>query len=158
MKKTISSLLAVILLLSLILCGCGKDSGKKTITVSGLSMELTLKNGETVTVLPLDGNPKSGDIIAFGNDSLKRVIAVEGQELRIDFDKNEVYVDGKKLDEPYVSGITKRGTLADEEVNRVIPEGKVFVLGDKRDIAIDSRFKEIGLVDVKDITGVVESK
>ncbi|MEE0953154.1 MAG: S26 family signal peptidase, partial [Ruminococcus sp.] len=33
--------------------------------------------------------------------------------------------------------------------------GKVFVLGDNRTISLDSRFSLIGLIDVKDILGVI---
>ena len=86
---------------------------------------------------------------------VKRVIAVGGQQLRIDFEKGDVYVDGKKLDEPYSVGETLRRDLSDEEINRVIPEGKVFVLGDNRRISLDSRFSLIGLIDVKDILGII---
>ena len=168
MKKALA-ILTVGLICFLILTGCGNNadsSGKgsekvSTITVHGKSMEPTLQDGVSVDVYSLDGTPKTGDIIALKSTDaykmpmVKRVIAVGGQQLRIDFEKGDVYVDGKKLDEPYSVGETLRGDLSDEEINRVIPEGKVFVLGDNRTISIDSRFSLIGLIDVKDILGVI---
>ena len=100
--------------------------------------------------------PTDGDIIVISHGAeyadpiIKRVIATEGQKLSIDFDKGEVFVDGKKLDEPYIQGFTH---AEDAEIPEVIPEGKVFVMGDNRGVSLDSRSKEIGLIDVKDIIG-----
>ena len=97
-----------------------------------------------------------GDIIVISHGAeyadpiIKRVIATEGQTLSIDFDKGYVYVDGKKIDEPYIQGFTH---AEDAEIPKIIPKGKVFVMGDNRGVSLDSRSKEIGLIDVNDIIG-----
>ena len=81
------------------------------------------------------------------------MIATAGQELRIDYDKNEVYVDGEKLDEPYIQGMTVHGDIPETELNGIVPEGKVFVMGDNRGISLDSRYRQIGFIDESYIIG-----
>lgn len=89
-----------------------------------------------------------------GKRIVKRLIATGGQEVRIDFSEGAVYVDGEKLNEPYISSLTKR----DEGAFRfpiVVPEGYVFVLGDNRYISRDSRHPTVGLIPEEDIIGEV---
>ncbi|MCR5652670.1 MAG: signal peptidase I [Ruminococcus sp.] len=128
----------------------------RLVDVSGTSMVPTLKHQDKVIVTNFFYTPKDGDIIVISHGAeyadpiIKRVIATEGQTLSIDFDKGTVKVDGKKLDEPYIQGFTH---AEDAEIPEVIPKGKVFVMGDNRGVSLDSRSKEIGLIDVKDIIG-----
>ena len=131
----------------------------RIIDVDGPSMEMTLVNTDKVIITDLFYTPHQGDIVVISHGEqydkalIKRVIATEGQELRINFDANpvEVYVDGELLDEPYIGNtITKPG---DRDVNGVIPEGKVFVMGDNRTVSLDSRFNEVGLINETDIIG-----
>lgn len=84
---------------------------------------------------------------------VKRVIATAGQELKLDYKNNAVYVDGEKLDEPYIQGVTVQGDVPEEELNGVVPEGKVFVMGDNRGISLDSRYRQIGFIDESLIIG-----
>ncbi|MBQ4129319.1 MAG: signal peptidase I [Ruminococcus sp.] len=128
----------------------------RLINVDGTSMESTLINRDKVIVTELFYTPENGDIVVISHGEeydkplVKRVIATEGQTLNIDFDNNKVYVDGELVDEPYIQGETIRG---DAEIPEVIPEGKVFVLGDNRPISLDSRYHEVGLIDVDSIIG-----
>ena len=167
-KYTIAVLCALLFVTALLCCACGNDGsgsdGNKVITVKfeGVSMEPTLKDGQVVDILALNGAPQTGDIIlierldGYKKPLIKRVIASAGQELKIDFDKNEVYVDGKLLKEEYIQGQTVRGDIPDEEINDVIPEGKVFVMGDNRSVSLDSRYSQIGLIDIKkNVSGIV---
>ena len=127
------------------------------VIVDGRSMQHTLESGDKIIVTKMGYQPKDGDVIVVGKSEeryskpiVKRVIATEGQTLEIDFENQQVIVDGKGLDEPYISSETIEGTA---EIPEVIPEGYVFVMGDNRYISMDSRYKDIGLVNVDDIVG-----
>ncbi len=128
----------------------------RLIDVDGTSMEPTLINTDKVIVSELFYTPDNGDVVVISHGEeydkplIKRVIATEGQSIRIDFDNNAVYVDGVLLDEPYIQGNTIRG---DAEIPEVVPQGKVFVLGDNRPVSLDSRYHEVGLIDVDSIIG-----
>jgi signal peptidase I len=51
-----------------------------------------------------------------------------------------VYIDGKRLHEPYVNKDCKQGTTFPEPSYKV-PEGDVFVMGDNRCFSDDSRMQ-----------------
>lgn len=128
----------------------------RLVDVSGTSMLETLHSNDKVIVTNLFYEPKYGDIIVISHGAkysepiIKRVIATEGQSLSIDFETEEVKVDGKVIDEPYIQGHTIK---KDAEIPEVIPKGKVFVMGDNRGVSLDSRSTAIGLIDKKDIIG-----
>lgn len=128
----------------------------RMVNVDGDSMMNTLINDDKVIVTDLFYTPKDGDIVVISHGAeysepiIKRVIATEGQTLDINFDTGEVVVDGVVLQESYIIGNTIKGSA---EIPSVIPEGKVFVMGDNRTVSLDSRYEEIGLIDEKDIIG-----
>ena len=81
---------------------------------------------------------------------VKRVIAVEGQTVDIT-NEGEVYVDGEKLEETYIHGAK---TFKGEQTYPLeVPEGYVFVMGDHRAVSLDSRYKDVGLIDERNIIG-----
>ena len=142
-------------------------------TVDGRSMEKTLASGEKVAIWELGYTPKAGDIVVvqshtYDNKPLvKRVIAVGGQTMKIDFLTWEITVDGKKVKEDYAYNFNGSrwmesadyysvvaGYIDDEGVVTV-PEGYVFVLGDNRNNSRDSRFSEIGFVENQEVMGKV---
>lgn len=130
----------------------------RTVDVFGKSMNPTLYQGEKLLINRLFYQPKRGDIVVVtkpcGDEPLiKRVIATEGQEINIDFNLGEVYVDGVKLDEPYIMEPTRR--QADMTFPQTVPEGCVFVMGDNRMNSKDSRWEVIGMVDERYIMGKV---
>lgn len=129
----------------------------RIVTVSGPSMENTVQDGDKVLITDLGYEPQDGDIVVishatdFSEPLIKRVIATEGQTLKIDFTSGDVYVDGKLLDEKYIknSTVNNEGGL----IPTVIPEGYVFVMGDNRQNSKDSRSPQIGLIDERTIIG-----
>lgn len=134
-------------------------TGFHVVTVNGASMDSTLKSGEAIVVTNFLYTPQCGDIIVIDQSSsldkniIKRVIAVEGQTLKLDYENDKIYVDGKELSEPYLNCSTFGGRRADYEVPSVIPAGKLFVLGDNRSVSLDSRSSSVGLIDVKNVIG-----
>lgn len=117
-------------------------------------MAPALTNGNVV--VSLKGEEwQRGDVIAFYfNDKLlvKRVIAVEGDVISID-DHGAVQLNGQLLDEPYVS-VFSLGEC-DIEMPYTVPEGRVFVMGDQRELSLDSRSSAIGCIAKEQIVGRV---
>ncbi len=86
--------------------------------------------------------PQQGDIVVFDDPTgsvptlIKRVVAVGGQT--IDIQDSAVYVDGKKLDEPYAHA--KPSEPGEVLLPLKIPEGQVWLMGDNRTNSHDSRW------------------
>ncbi len=121
--------------------------------VSGLSMEPHIDSGEYVLINTLAyrfGPPHRGDIVAFIHVAdrpelyIKRVVGIAGDTIRID--RGVVYVDGTRLDEPYVRYNDPRSF---GEIT--VPPNSVYVLGDNRANSEDSRF--FGPVGDNDLAG-----
>ena len=133
----------------------------RTIGVEGDSMRLTLHWNDRVIMSNLFYTPKNGDVIVFrpqtdafgGTPLVKRVIAVGGQTIDINFETGDVYIDGAVLNEPYIHEPTHNRINFQGPVT--VPEGYVFVMGDNRNHSSDSRDSRVGLVDTRDILGKV---
>ena len=122
--------------------------------IYGTSMTPTLD--ENNLVLSIKGSKfETGDVIAFYYNNkilVKRVIARSGEWVNIEQD-GTVSVNGKIIDEPYISG--KAFGECDIELPYQVPEGRVFVMGDHRDVSIDSRNTSIGCVAEEQIVGKI---
>ena len=129
----------------------------RLVDVVGGSMYPTLENGDKILVSNLFYKPKQGDIIVFRKDEyreeplVKRIIAVEGQTVDIDFELGIVYVDGEALDEPYIAEPTN--DPEDFYGPVVVPEGCIFVMGDNRNNSSDSRTDMVGNIKRENIIG-----
>ncbi|MFW5770816.1 MAG: signal peptidase I [Spirochaetota bacterium] len=86
---------------------------------------------------------KRNDIIIFRppgeeeKDFIKRCIAVAGDEVHIR--NGSVYVNGQKLEEPYVKGHTTYRGFSEKLIEGVVPENMVVAMGDNRENSFDSR-------------------
>lgn len=133
----------------------------RLVTVDGSSMKETLINGDKLVVGELFQKPEPNDIVVANcNDSLgkviiKRVIATEGQTLKIDYENEKIVVDGVVIEEPYISSKTNEPTDY-WEIPKVVPEGYVFVMGDNRSYSLDSRDNRVQMIPVNNIVGKAE--
>lgn len=128
----------------------------RLINIDGPSMENTLQNSDKVIITNFMYEPEVGDVVVipagkyYDKPIIKRIIALEGQEVYIDYTTNEVYVDGILLEEDYISSKTI-SVKGDKELSLTVGEGEVFILGDNREVSYDSR--SFGCVKESDIIG-----
>jgi len=124
----------------------------RLIGVNGPSMQNTLYTGDRLLVLNAAlCDFKPGDVVVVNdynaelNETLvKRIIAVGGQTVDVDFNTGVVYVDGVALEEPYVKEPTF--TNGGMSFPLTLAEDEVFVMGDNRNHSTDSRSTKLGAV------------
>ena len=135
----------------------------KPMIIKQSSMEPNFYENEYIIVsrqaYTLFGEEERGDIVIFksnlvdsnGNNKklIKRIIGLPGETIEIT--DGYVYINGELLKEPYVkeagtSGEMEKITLGDDEY---------FLMGDNREVSMDSRSSEIGTVKESDIYGRV---
>lgn len=116
--------------------------------VPSCSMENTIMTGDRLLGLRFSyalKEPERGEVVVFrypvdeyfgvDTDYVKRIIGLPGETVEIR--EGAVYVDGAKLDEPYIK---EKWTWEADGMKFVVPEGKYFMLGDNRNDSGDSRF------------------
>ena len=129
----------------------------RMVVVKGPSMKPTLQDGDRLLVSSLFYKPERGDVVVltgaahYENPLVKRVVAVGGDTVDIDFDTGLVTVNGKH--EIYTKGLTYDDF--DIEFPLTVPKGKLFVLGDNRGESLDSRSSAIGCIDERYVIGKV---
>ena len=134
--------------------------------VDGSSMDNTLEHGEMMLLWSLGYQPRQGDIVVLNKTAweteqllhnraiVKRVIAVGGQTVDIDYSAGVVYVDGQPLDEPYIrEEMYFPYGAAMQHTHWEVPENSVFVMGDNRNNSTDSRDDRLGPIDSDYILG-----
>ena len=121
--------------------------------VRGESMEPTLHTNEYLLVEKISyrlHEPRRGDVVVFKyprdeqENFIKRVIAVPGDTVEID--SGRVSINGQPIVEPYLLQLPRESMPA-----TLIPEGKLFVLGDNRLNSNDSR--TFGMVSMGEVVG-----
>lgn len=141
----------------------------RSITVRGDSMNDTLVDSDQVIVTNFFYKPDYGDIVViqanklpvqgtdfYGEPIIKRVIALAGDSVKIDYVKGEVYRNGELLSEDYIKDLTHLHGFGYMEsgVEYVVPENCVFVMGDNRNVSNDSRnLRDVGFIDEDMIIG-----
>ena len=131
----------------------------RVVTVSGSSMEPTLRNGDMLLLRSGAGGVEQGDVVVLTREGfldepiVKRVIATEGQTVVIDYTENSVTVDGERLKEPYVVEVMAQPYFSGPVETVTVPEGEIFVMGDNRNHSSDSRHPGLGTVDLRCVLG-----
>ena len=149
LQALVMALVALILIFTLV---------GRIIGVDGSSMVPTLHHGDMLILQSLGYEPRQNDVVVLTKESfmeqpiVKRVIAVGGQTVDIDYTENTVYVDGVALDEPYINELME--DLGPESITHAeVPEGSIFVMGDNRNHSSDSRSPRLGVVDERYVLG-----
>ncbi|MBQ8986174.1 MAG: signal peptidase I [Lachnospiraceae bacterium] len=121
--------------------------GQRT-EVIGSSMVPTLEDGDQLITDKISyrfREPERFDIIVFPHQPMnefyiKRIIGLPGETVEIEED-GTIYINGEVLPEEYGYGETTPQELTGEVV---LGDDEYFVLGDNREISLDSRYAEVG--------------
>ena len=150
--ETCESIIISLLTILLIIVFCFR-----AVAVDGGSMLPNLHHGERLITTNLFYTPEKGDVVvidknnALGKPLIKRVIATEGDRIRIDYKTGDVYVNDVLLEEDYI--YEKIDPENRNNIEMTIKEGYVFVMGDNRNNSTDSRDADVGLINTKNILG-----
>lgn len=131
----------------------------RSVSVDGDSMLPSFHHGDRLIITNMFYTPKKGDVVVVDKNTdlkkplIKRVIATEGDTIKIEASTGNVYVNGNLLQEDYI--YEKINSVHTSDINITIEEGHVFVMGDNRNNSTDSRSESLGQVDTKNILGKV---
>ncbi|HEU0042534.1 MAG TPA: signal peptidase I [Jiangellaceae bacterium] len=126
----------------------------QTFYIPSPSMEHTLNVWDRVLVNKLVydfRDPRRGEIIVFkaptdwqsgaeGEDFIKRIIGVPGDQVRCCDSQGRLIINGTPLDEPYIykDADGQQDPAADKEFEITVPAGRIWVMGDHRSASGDS--------------------
>ena len=123
----------------------------------------TLHEGDVMLIRDIGyTDPQPGDIVVLTKEFdaargpiVKRVIAVEGQTVDIDYaDRHRLC--GRRSPGRALSERAHGGALVRDLTSVTVPEGSVFVMGDNRNHSNDSRDVTLGTVDTRYLLGKAE--
>ena len=126
------------------------------VRVDGPSMNTTLKDGEIIILNKFEYRKKNierYDIVVINVDGkkiIKRIMGLPNEYIEIK--DNKVYANDVELDNSFAS--TKTDDFKLEELGiKKIPGDSYFVLGDNREVSLDSRYNEVGTIKKEQIVG-----
>ena len=150
---------AFILMIFILVANIGFNQTYEIANVQGKSMLTTFEESGDAVCYKRINKYTRGDVIVYqrttGTKVIKRVIALAGDKIRIDFDEDsmsyKVFLNNEVLDEPYLdedyssmqksairfrelyyNNINGSAQYFDEDFNLVVPEGYIFYMGDNR--------------------------
>lgn len=134
-----------------------RASNLRGFQVPSSAMEPAIMKGDRI-IADMDyyrsHRPRDGDIVVYQRERaffIKRIIASAGETIR--GARGAVYVDTKLLDEPYVQHTGDPTVDLTDFGPEQVPSDNYFVMGDNRDISLDSRTPEHGYVAADTIVG-----
>jgi len=127
------------------------------ITIVNHSMEKTLSSDDSVLIDKISyrfKEPERFDIIVFkqndtGEELIKRVYGLPYETIQIS--EGEIYINGEIIED--IKGLDKVEFSGLATYPVTLSAGEYFVLGDNREISIDSRYSEVGTVKSSKIIG-----
>ena len=132
------------------------------VRVDGPSMDTTLTNGEIVILNKFEYRKKDierYDVVVLKitdpssketKQIIKRVIGLPNEVIEIK--DNKVYADGKELDNSFTSSKSDDFDMSKIGLDK-IPGDSYLVMGDNRDVSLDSRYTEVGTIKKEQIIG-----
>ncbi|WP_414052716.1 signal peptidase I [Macrococcus animalis] len=140
--------------------------------VSGDSMAPTFEDKERLIINKIStwtNGLDRGDVIVFHanekKDYIKRLVGLPGD--KIEYKEDMLYVNGKAVEENYLKAnrelaindnLTEDFTVSElthSGGKNEIPDGRYLVLGDNREISLDSTKPELGLIKQDSVVGKV---
>jgi signal peptidase I len=134
-------------------------SGFRPFKFASSSMQPTIAAGDkfvTDTRYYRNQPEKRGDLVLLRTQdafTVKRIIAIAGDSIQ--GKERQIFLNGNQQFEPYIQHKFAPGANPDLDTfgPLTIPAGKYFVMGDNRDVSLDSRTASFGLVDESAILG-----
>lgn len=134
--------------------------------VGGESMYPTVMDKDILLINQMNYHPSRGDVVLvdisgsplLGQYIVKRIIAVGGDTVNLDYKSDSVFVNGERISEPYLNLCQDDPMIAPDspsDVTYQVPSGTVFVMGDNRNNSLDSRSDMLGMIKEADIVGEV---